>query len=154
MKPTTIHVVHMSRTSIVRQLAWSSDWSRCGGLGKFRPHFLRCRSPNFRCGRPYWRLNGGGAWHWLGCSACDSDGHCRGVNLGLGCGAGWRWWLTRRAGRWNLRLRGCFRCWHSCWRTTWLWYVMTLSFSPLYCTTVCLLFGDLHTRYTCPHISG
>lgn len=32
--------------------------------------------------------------HWLGCTAGHYTGYCGGV-VGLRCGAGWYWWLTR-----------------------------------------------------------
>lgn len=108
---------------MVLQLAWRGDWSPCGGLRNFRLHRLGWWGFWFRCGGPYRRL--GGAWHWLGRSAGDYDGHCGGADLGLRCGAdlglrcgaGWHWRQTRGVGGWNLRLHGSCRCWHSWWRT-------------------------------------
>lgn len=161
------HILTQRRKTIVMvlRLAWRGDLSLCGGLGNFRLHSLRWRYPWFRCGGPDRRP--GGAWHWPGNGAGDHDGHFGGAgrwlrcsaDLGLRCGAGRCWWLRRWGGSWNLRLHGSCSCWHS-WSSTktggWvrvrkmIWW----KYSIRRCATVHLLFGELHTRYTCPHIPG
>lgn len=52
-----------------------------------------CGGPRRRlCGGPYRGLDG--VRHWLGCTAGYYTGYCGDV-VGLRCGAGWYWWLTR-----------------------------------------------------------
>lgn len=99
----------------MQKLTRRSDWSLCGGLGDFWLRRLGWRGPKFRCGGPDWRP--GSAWHWLGHSAGDYNGHRGGADLRSGCGRGWYWWQTRGVGRRNLRLNWSCRCCNSWWST-------------------------------------